>query len=365
MQERRTWQFADDGVSFSNQFEGARLIDVQRSGSGEYAVTIVPESLPINPSPWYGFSVASTSERRVCMTFLYENGKQRYWPKLSSDGVTWQRADANQFTESATGPSRLCAMTGPKPLQVFAQNPVGLGDFAQWQSRLQARLAVDAQAIGHSVQGRPLQMLTFGNVQAKRVLLVIGRQHPPETTGSLALMGFVDQLAADTPLARRFRDDAFVIIVPLLNPDGVAEGHWRGNANGKDINRDWGSFTEPETRAVRDALQREVGARGRTLAFAIDFHSTWHDIFYTVEHDPARAASGVLRRWMDSMFARYPGRIKEQANEVKSSVFKNWAFNTLHAPALTYEVGDNTPAPQLRELANFAADSLMQLLVEP
>ena len=365
MQERRTWQFADDGVSFSNQLEGARLNGVRRSGPDEYALTIAPESLPINPSPWYGFSVASAREHRVCMTFQYQNGKQRYWPKLSRDGVTWTRAEASQFSESAGGPSRLCATVGPKPLLVFAQNPVGLEDVAQWQTRLDARASVDTQVIGESVQGRPLHMLTFGNVQAKRVLLVLSRQHPPETTGAQALMGFVDQLSTDTPLANQFRDDVFVIVVPLLNPDGVVEGHWRGNANGKDLNRDWGSFTEPETQAVRDILQRELAGQGRTLAFAIDFHSTWHDIFYTVENDPARAEGGVLRQWMDSMFERYPGRIKEQANEAKSTVFKNWAFNTLHAPAVTYEVGDDTSAQQLRELAHFAADSLMQLLVEP
>ena len=364
MQERRIWQFVDDGVSFSNQLEGARLNDVQRTGPEQYRLTIAPESLPINPSPWYGFSVESTPEQRVCMKFQYDHGKQRYWPKLSADGVSWKLADASEFSEPATGPSTLCVKAGPKPLRVFAQQPIGLDDFAQWESQLGARLSVDTQVIGHSVQGRPLRMLSFGNAQSKRVLLVIGRQHPPETTGSQALMGFVDELSSDKPLARHFREDVLVIVVPMLNPDGVIEGHWRGNADGKDLNRDWGSFTEPETQAVRDMLQRELAGHARTLAFAVDFHSTWSDVFYTVENDPSRATGGVLRRWMDSMFARYPGRIKEQANEAKSTVFKNWVFNTLHAPAVTYEVGDDSPSEQLRDLARFAADSLMHKLVE-
>lgn len=100
--------------------EAARLNDVQRTGPEQYDLSIAPENLPINPSPWYGFSVASVRQQRVCMTFQYHNGKQRYWPKLSSDGVTWQRADASQFSESASGPPRLCTTVGAKPLRVFA-----------------------------------------------------------------------------------------------------------------------------------------------------------------------------------------------------------------------------------------------------
>lgn len=365
MQVHRSWQFPADGVTFSNRLEGARLNGVRRISADHYQVTIAPETLPINPSPWYGFSMASAHEQQLCVEFQYQHGKPRYWPKLSSDGVNWRRADPREFGESADGNKQLCAMVGPAPLRVFAQRPVGLEDFRQWESRLRARLPVHEQVIGHSVQGRPLHMLTFGNPRAKRAVLVIGRQHPPETTGSEALMSFVDQLAADTPLAGRFRQDVFVVLVPVLNPDGVVDGHWRGNADGKDLNRDWGTFTEPETRAVRDALRRELDEDGRQLAFAIDFHSTWKDVFYTVSEDPSRAPGGVLRRWMDSMYGRYPGRIHEKANAAKGTVFKNWAFRRFHAPAVTYEVGDRTDSRELRELAHFAADSLMRVLLPP
>ena len=41
-------------------------------------------------------------------------------------------------------------------------------------------------------------------------------------------------------------------VVPLANPDGVEQGHWRHNAQGVDLNRDWDRFQQPETRALRD-----------------------------------------------------------------------------------------------------------------
>src|SRR3546814_11349283 len=97
------------------------------------------------------------------------------------------------------------------------------------------------------------------------------------------------------------------------------------------------------------------------LAFAIDFHSTWSDVFYTVEEAPSRRPGGVLRRWIDDMQQRYPGRIRESASPSgNSAVFKNWAFRQYHAPTVTYEVGDKTGSEQLHELATFAADRAMR-----
>lgn len=362
MQVHRTWAFAADGVTFSNRMPGARLNAVQRLGPDRYAVTIEPESLPINPSPWFGFSVVARQPGRVSIEFRYAHGFQRYWPKLSTDGVHWRAALSDEFVKTADGRNLLRVAVGTQPLRVFAQQPILPADFARWEDGLNDKVSVRTRVIGHSVQGRPLHMLAFGAADARQVLLVIGRQHPPETTGSEALMSFVDQLVADTPLARRFRKHVLVLVVPLMNPDGVVEGNWRGNADGKDINRDWGPFNEPETRAVRDMLRRRLDGQDRTLGFAIDFHSTWSDVFYTVKEAPSRQPGGVLRRWVDVMQARFPGRIREKANAAKSTVFKNWAYTRYHAPTVTYEVGDRTSARQLDTLATFAADRMMQLL---
>lgn len=364
-QVHRTWAFPADGVVFSNRLACARLNGVKRLGANRYEVTIAPESLPINPSPWYGFSIEASKPRTVSIAFHYEHGRQRYWPKLSTDGTDWHAAAAGAFVKAADGRYTLTIEVGTQPLRVFAQTPVCLRDFRQWESRLEPVPGMRMRTIGHSVQGRPLRMLSFGNRQARQMVLVIGRQHPPEVTGSKALMPFVDRLAADTPLARRFRAHTLVLVVPLINLDGVVEGNWRGNMDGKDLNRDWGTFTEPETRAVRDMLVRQIDRAGRHLAFAIDFHSTWSDVFYTVKQAPSRAPGGVLRRWIDAMQARFPGRIREKANDANSTVFKNWAFKRYHAPTVTYEVGDRTSDAKIGRLADFAADAMMRILTDP
>lgn len=365
IQQHRDWRFPADGVTFSNRLESARLNDVERLGDGRYAVTIAPEIVPINPSPWYGFTVASDREQPITIAFRYKHAKPRYQPKLSRDGEHWIQAGVEQMSEGPEGSKLLTVTVGPQPLRVFAQPPIGIDAFAQWERDLLDRGVARRSVIGHSEQGRPLHMLMLGNPEARQVVLVMGRQHPPETTGSQALMGFVDALADDSSRARRFRDQMLIIVVPLLNPDGVVEGNWRGNINGQDLNRDWGPFTQAETQAVRDMLRREIDQADRKLVFAIDFHSTWSDVLYTVQEDPSRMAGGVLRQWIDGMQQRYPDRIRESASPSrKSTVFKNWAFSHYHVPAVTYEVGDKTGAEALEDLADFAAGSLMDILLD-
>ena len=106
--------------------------------------------------------------------------------------------------------------------------------------------------IGRSVEGRPIRALHV-NPEAPRHVLVLGRQHPPEVTGALALIPFVERLLAKRidacaqaePTCALFEQHGFMV-APNLNPDGVARGHWRHNLGGVDLNRDWGAFTQPE-----------------------------------------------------------------------------------------------------------------------
>lgn len=360
LQVRTTWRFDDDGLRFDNLLPASRLSGVERLGEGRYRVDIAPETEPVNPSAWYGFRIQADAARTLELRFAYAHGhRHRYVPKLSVDGRAWREARADEFQVDADGNARLRLQLDAGELRVFAQPPLLPGDFEAWSARVAAGLGVEPATFGSSVQGRPLRMFEFGAGADAPVLLVLGRQHPPENTGTQALMGFVEALAADTPQAREFRARVHVLVVPLLNPDGVVEGHWRGNARGVDINRDWGPFAQPETRALRDLLEaRGVGA-GR-VAFAIDFHSTFRDVFYTVAEDPSRAPDGVLHAWMAAMQAGFD--IEEKPSAARTPVFKNWAFCRLGAPAVTYEVGDTTPAAELEAVARHAARSLMDLL---
>ena len=299
-QERREWVFAQDGVRFDNQLPGARLSEVRREGPRRYAVVVAPETHPINPSPWYGFRVDADVAGPLHIEFPYPaDYRHRYHPKLGRGDGAWRLATSAEYRPGEAGrPASLQLAMDGEPLQVFAQPPVLPDDFSEWIDRIGSAVPIERSVIGRSVQGRPLHLFEFGGDAAAPLLVVIGRQHPPENTGSQALFGFVETLAGDTDSARAFRARVRTVVVPLVNPDGIVEGHWRTNLNRTDLNRDWGPFAEPETRAVAQALLARSEDQGRAVLFALDFHSTFQDIMYTVEEDPARAAHGVLGGWM-------------------------------------------------------------------
>jgi hypothetical protein len=52
--------------------------------------------------------------------------------------------------------------------------------------------------------------------------------------------GVMDLLMSDAPVARQLRASFTFLLVPMLNPDGVAAGNTRGSlAGGQDLNRIW------------------------------------------------------------------------------------------------------------------------------
>src|SRR5690349_21066679 len=67
LQTKRSWSFADDGITFSNEFSEARLNECERIGPLEYRITISPENVPINPSPWYAFKLTSAKPQTITL----------------------------------------------------------------------------------------------------------------------------------------------------------------------------------------------------------------------------------------------------------------------------------------------------------
>ena len=179
------------------------------------------------------------------------------------------------------------------------------------------------------------------------------------------MQAFVETVFADSALALRFRESFRVLAIPLLNPDGVVLGHWRGNVNGTDLNRDWGPFEETETSLVRDLLDR-LDADSKALALFVDFHSTKRNLFYTqlAEEQPDNAR--FVESWFERVRERYPDYVF--ANEAQSTNDtangKNYMFKRYGIPAVTYEVGDETDRAVAMQAARVFAEEMMTLLLD-
>jgi murein tripeptide amidase MpaA len=169
----------------------------------------------------------------------------------------------------------------------------------------------------------------------------LGRQHPPETTGALALIGFVERLFETDALAKRFRDEVGILLYPLINPDGVDKGYWRHNVQGKDLNREWGLFSQPENRAIDTDVAQWLEKHDTQLIKAIDFHSTHYEVFYTQPDQSAETMPDLLGDWLADFEALMSARFDDF--DIRRQVSKNpqgKCGKTLLLHALRYFLND-------------------------
>jgi len=211
--------------------------------------------------------------------------------------------------------------------------------------------------IGYSVEGRPILAYRFGNGREK--LLLFGAIHGSEGNTETLMYELIQEFKQnllDIPTEKQ------IIIIPSLNPDGVAMGT-RMNANNVDLNRNfestdwqqityltWGEtfpngggeyhFSEPEVRVLRDMIIDE------NPYLTISFHSWGNYVIPAVDDssysfgrvyaelsgyeyiDPLTPAdafnystTGAFNSWMSEN--GYAGLTVELSNLVDSDFEKN------------------------------------------
>ena len=364
-------RFCENDVALiDTHFEGGAFhrCDVR---DGNFAITIRPEDPKVVvPMPWYAFRASPKQRGEIFVVLGFVDAKaDRFWPKVSRDGVHWRPVPAEAVAVSEDD-KRLALRLAldEAPIWIAAQQLFTTRRYDAWTGALAARPDVAVRTLGRSLQGRPI--VVAETRAGKRGILLLGRQHPPEVTGALAMRTFVDTVLADSELAQAFREAYEVVVVPLLNPDGVALGHWRHNANRIDLNRDWGPFKAPETRLARDLLVT-IEERGVALELMLDFHATRltdTHLFYTQrERDGDGSAHRFAADWFDRVRQRLPdAEFIHRPSKSESANAKNYFFDRYGIPSITYESGDDAdPAWIANATPVFAEEMMRLLLAEP
>uniref|UniRef100_UPI003D7E66C3 M14 family zinc carboxypeptidase n=1 Tax=Kineococcus sp. SYSU DK005 TaxID=3383126 RepID=UPI003D7E66C3 len=211
-------------------------------------------------------------------------------------GVLRAAGEAPQLLRGA--PGRTGRVQGYPRRTELAQFPVDAGDrslklgltpyhdLAPWLNDLQRRSdRVSVEVIGRSTQGRDLYLVTVTSPESagearrqermrariqddpagaardrallegyKAPVFVNANIHGNEWEGTDGARRVIERLAtSDDPGVRRVVDTARVHVVVTMNPDGRVAGT-RRNAADFDLNRDFITASQPETRAVRDAI---------------------------------------------------------------------------------------------------------------
>ncbi len=363
-QNKQVFSFPGIGVGVRNDFTSARLNKLVQVNDSTLSGWITPENFPINMSPWYAFKIWADTEKDIYIRLNYKHGRHRYIPRLSKDGQNWAQMDlADLYTgmEDTTGFFKL--HINPDTLWVSGQEIMSSASAYQWIESLTEKPFIKSHVFGKSTQGRSLKAISISESDGSNLLVLLSRQHPPELTGYKEMISFVETIAGESRMAKKFRKNFKVLVVPMVNPDGVDNGHWRHCAGGVDLNRDWRHFNQPETYAFRKFILEEIEKTNAQVRYGIDFHSTYIDLFYINPKDSLQLDKGISMTFINAINKKMPDNPFEPVpSGIEGQNSSNWFLHELGVEAITYEVGDNTDREVIRKRGEIAALALMKIL---
>ena len=362
-QLKTMFEFEQQQLFIDTDFSGARLHEAEVVNDELILLTVQPENLPINNSPWYAFRVHSLQPKWYDFEIRYKGAKHRYYPKLSKDGHFFGPISHEYIIESDSSIT-FRVYVGEEPLWISGQEIRSYETMHLWTDALESEKTVRKEVVGKSAQGRDLVMLRIGNsTNPKTRIVILGRQHPPEVSSDIFLEYFVRALADTSENGKKLVSDNEILVFPMVNPDGVELGHWRNNANGADLNRDWNNFNQPETQIIAYVLQSIQPEA--PVSFAIDVHSTDENIVYPINEDLLKKTKQITRPWISAIETKVPDfDLQKESFDVSAPIFKNWMFRTFGCDAVTFEVHDDINRDFLRTLAQVSAEELSKLYDE-
>ena len=192
---------------------------------------------------------------------------------ISHDGKDWEVIQTEKLDDNSL---EIRIHMERESLYVARLEPYRLSDLERLMAEIRDNPLVQIIPIGHTVQGRELEIIRVGRADAPYRVLLRARSHPWEPGGNWVLQGMIRHLLADDEQVRRYLDTYCLYVMPMANKDGVALGHTRFNLLGADLNRKWDRPADPRYAPENHALERWIEsmiAKGKRPDLAIDFHN--------------------------------------------------------------------------------------------
>lgn len=258
-------------------------------------------------------------------------------------GVRYQGRQGNQLLFSTTNASRCGALSIRLTGDIKSRH--GVSGQSAWQYNGRAS-CYTVSTVGYSRHGRPINAYYFGGSGV--TTLYVGAIHGSEPSSQYILEDWIAELDANPG---RIPSGHRVVVVPSLNPDGVAMGS-RNNAAGVNLDRnfptdDWKAdihsadgfkkggggkkpLSEPESKAIASLVQQ---LRPRLM---LSYHSqgglVMGDPGALSERYAARYAAMVGFR--DSTY----GTSTETFGYPATGLFEGWAYQKAGVPNIVVEL---------------------------
>ncbi|WP_417347193.1 M14-type cytosolic carboxypeptidase [Ferrimonas sp.] len=244
---------------FSNFESGA--INVVKAESKDDIQLTIPNDNQSEFYQWFHFRLESQvgEEHSIKLMNLaksaYPEGWDNYRVAASYDREEWFRIPA-EFD----GDTMSFKVTPEHNSIYFAYfAPYSYGRHQDLIHHAQLHPECTLETLGHTLDGNDMSLLTIGTPEpGKKIVWVIGRQHPGETMAEWFIEGLLTRLLDDEDsVGRTLLGNSVFYVVPNMNPDGSIRGHLRTNAIGVNLNREWAEPSmerSPEVFLVRQKM---------------------------------------------------------------------------------------------------------------
>jgi len=270
-------------IFFDTYYENASPLICEESSPGVYELTLIPdhERLTRNcQTTHWNFRILAEPEMIGSSVLLRFRSTDNTWngspnPPLRYDRLTscvrhgnrdWTPVRMRESGDPGVRKELLLDIQGVET-QVCNVVPYTESDLNRLLKKMDGFPRVRVYPIGASVEGRPLEMIEFGNPRARHKVLLRARAHPWETGGNWLIEGLFDRLMKnDVPCGGLLEKVCFCVL-PMACKDGVARGMTRYNIRGCDLNRGWRSTDSfdpvlcPENHALQTWLNHRNAAK--------------------------------------------------------------------------------------------------------
>ena len=97
----------------------------------------------------------------------------------------------------------------------------------------------------------------------------------------------------------------------------------------------------------------------------LDFHSTFHDVFYTNVKRDGTTLPNFISEWFKGIEDNIPGyTVNEDSANSDKPVSKGWFLYGHNAVGITYEIGDATSKEDIQMVGSVSALQMMKILTQ-
>jgi hypothetical protein len=272
-------------TTIHTDFEGGSLGRIEKVSNTHYRLGAKGEKDQDGrnrQANWYYFRVDGAPRKEMTLDIVDLPGEYNYKPNrgaitkdtppvISYDQRTWKHIETFEYD---AGEPKLRLRVTPAAARFWIAHtpPYTAANLARLRAEAIRHPDFREDVIGKTAGGRDLVLWTIASADSdrkKKTVWLMFRQHSWETGSSWAGEGAVRGLLRD-------HENIVWKILPLCDPDGVARGGVRFNANGYDLNRNWdieNAAKMPEIAAQRSAV-REWIRSGHSVDLFFSLHNT-------------------------------------------------------------------------------------------